>query len=345
MDVHAFGESWRIEGYPFVSQDGEYGRCVHAALWSIARYHHLRFGADRHTISGIIESAGLRERADRTIRSAGLYAFEIVGALRGVGLPSLQYPVSDIPESGSESETLHTLVERYLNSGIPVAVLTSNHIFVLVGYGDTEAGRFYIASDDNFGPYILSGLVEGDGSGAWNMLIIPLPGRIHVTGEGAEARAEQAFEDRIRAKTGPNDLLKPFLEGKITSQTYATPSSQYLRDLEGRGVPDYLRNHHIYVPKSNWLWVTEFSDESCGESQILGELAVDATSLHLDPSPLFGNIDGWAYLWPPNSEEPKVVKPKEKARYRSALAREPLGEWAGPAAYPPYDKTHDEPVD
>lgn len=99
MPVHAFGFEWTATGYPFTSQDGEYGVCAHAAIWSIARYHHLRFGTDHYSTSGIIEAAGLRERPDKTARSDGLYAYDVVRAFRGIGLPAIQYAGQRIEET------------------------------------------------------------------------------------------------------------------------------------------------------------------------------------------------------------------------------------------------------
>jgi hypothetical protein len=239
MPVHAFGFRWGASGYPFTSQDGEYGVCAHAAIWSIARYHHLRFGTDRHTTSGIIEAAGLRERPDKTARSEGLWAQDVVRALRGIGLPALQYDVERIPGR----ETAHTIIHRYLNSGIPVGVLTRQHMMVLIGYGIDEANRpFYIVSDDNHGAYERMRLVTEEDEekvkeknpeaeiDAWKMLVIPQPGRIHVNGEGAEARAEETFEDRVRASTGPTRVLEPWLNKGLMTHLRGAFGGVCLRD-------------------------------------------------------------------------------------------------------------------
>jgi hypothetical protein len=334
MAVNAFGFEWEVEGYPFTSQDGQYGRCAHAAIWSIARYHHLRFGTDRYTTSAIIEAAGLRERPDKTAPSDGMYASDIVRAFRGIGLPALQYDVAKIPDTFKNNETAHMIIRRYLNSGIPVGVQTSNHMIVLVGYGETADGNaFYVVSDDNLGPYDRRTLVKS-GPTAWNLLIIPLPGRMHVAGDTAEARAERAFGDRVRADTGPRQLFARWRsreEKQKTGQgdagrplevkTYATPSTTYVNCLTRRGVPKDLRDHHVFAPKGNWLWITEFQDpdEPAGR-RVVGEIAVDATSMQLDPDPVFGNIDGWAFIWERGAREPSVAQPcNDGARFASAL--------------------------
>lgn len=336
MAVNAFGFEWEVEGYPFTSQDGQYSRCAHAAIWSIARYHHLRFGTDRYTTSAIIEAAGLRERPDKTAPSDGMYASDIARAFRGIGLPALQYDVAKIPETFKGKETAHTVIRRYLNSGIPVGVQTSNHMIVLVGYGESADGNaFYIVSDDTKGPYDRRTLVKS-GPKAWNLLIIPLPGRMHVAGDAAQARAEHVFGDRVRADMGPSGMLarwrrheeeekesaeEPDVDAPLEVKTYASLSSAYVNSLGRRGVPVPLRNHHIFAPKGNWLWVSEFHDPDAPPAcRVVGEIAIDATSMQLDPDPVFGNIDGWAYIWDRGADEPSVAQQvKEGARYASAL--------------------------
>jgi len=326
MPVHAFGYEWRVRGYPFSSQDGEYGVCAHAAIWSIARYHHLRFNTDRFTTSGIIEAAGLKERPDKTARSDGLYGFDIVRAFRGIGLPALQYDIATIPVISKGTETAESVIRRYLNSGIPVGVLTIGHMLVVIGYGETSKGEtFYIVSDDNFSAYQRMERVSGDVADTWRMLIVPQPGRMHVNGEAAAARAEEVFEDRLRAKVGPSHLLADLLntsKRRFRFESYATPSHTYLSGLAARDVPDALRDHHIYGPQGNWLWITEIHDTDASDAErVIGEIAIDATSRLHDPSPLFGNIDGWGYVWPPSESVPQVIQlVKGGAQYRSALA-------------------------
>lgn len=316
VPVHAFGHTWLIRGFPFTSQDGEYGVCAHAAMWSIARYHHLRFRTDHLTTSAIIEAAGLRERADRTARSEGVSGPEIVRAFRGIGLPALLYDIAKIPPP----ESLDSVARRYLDSGIPIGVLTRNHMKILVGYGERASGPlFYIVCDDNHSAYHRENPVAGSGVNAWTTLVIPQPGRTHVNGEAAQARGEEAFEDRVRANTGPSHLLSKWKAYSV--KTYASPCAAYVNGLKRRGVPDQIAQHHIYAPKGIWLWIVEFHDEAePADTRVVGEIAIDATSLQLDPSPVIGNIDGWAYIWEAGDEEPVVVQAAPAgARYRSAV--------------------------
>jgi hypothetical protein len=193
---------------------------------------------------------------------------------------------------------------------------------VLVGYGERSNGSvFYIVSDDNYSAYRREEVVSGTGLNAWTMLVIPQPGRTHVNGEAGEARAEQAFEDRVRASIGPKNLLPRWESKELQVRTYVVLSSAYVNGMKRRGVPDAIVNHHIYAPKGIWLWVSEFQDMTKPpETGVIGEIAIDATSLQLDPSPVLGNVDGWAYIWDSGDEEPSVVNAVlGGAKYRSAL--------------------------
>jgi hypothetical protein len=104
-----------------------------------------------------------------------------------------------------------------------------------------------------------------------------------------------------------------------------------------------LRQHHIYAPKGYWLWVTEFQDPKAAEDQlVIAEVAVDATSLHLDPSPIFANIEGWAYVWGAGEREPSVIDTETGARFKSAMS-DPGEREASPA--PEYAPCSGDPVE
>jgi hypothetical protein len=215
-------------------------------------------------------------------------------------------------------------------------------MIVLIGYAEAANGDItYVVSDDNLGAYQRMNLVSGTTPDAWKLLVIPQPGRMHVNGEAAEARAEETFEDRVRANTGPGHLLPRWLGGELRVRTYATPSYAYVNNLIRRGVPDAVRHHHIYAPKGNWLWIAEFQDMKLAEDErVIGEIAIDATSFQYDPSPIFGNINGWAYLWAAGEEEPSVAElAPGSSGFRSALGDRTLRPAPAPRSFTPYAGT------
>lgn len=80
--VRAFGQEQDVVGFPFVSQDGEYARCAHAAIWSIARWAHLEHDLARHSMAEVVLAAGVGQLPDRTVVSGGLNMQEVANAFR-----------------------------------------------------------------------------------------------------------------------------------------------------------------------------------------------------------------------------------------------------------------------
>lgn len=313
--VRPWGLDRVVQGYPFTSQDGEYGRCAHAAIWSIARYHHLRYGFGRRSIAAIIEAAGVREEPDRTLPSGGLWMAEVVAAFRRLGLPATLYNPDDLPRG----ETVESLVCRYLDSGFPIALNTPGHLTVLVGYGVAPGGSvFFVRSDDNHGPYECVQDWRSDSLGKWDLLAVPMPGRFHVPGEAAEVAATIAMRDYLGVAHGPQHLLAAWNAGDVRRRTYAQQAADYKVDV-GRIPSRDIAVHHRSIPASGWVWVVEMRDDA-DNGRLLGEIVVDATSFQRRPQPLFGNVDGVALWWSPGSELPyRSRKEASGFRYGSSL--------------------------
>jgi hypothetical protein len=306
-----WGRDLGVVGWPFLSQDGEYGRCAHAAVWSIARYHHLNYSIGRRSVAAVVDAAGAREVPDRTIPSAGLWMTEVVQAFRRLGIPALLYEPSELPKD----ETVESLVCRYLNSGFPVALNTPGHMTVLVGYGQRSDGSiFWIQSDDNTGPY--NRLDDWD-TDEWELLAIPMPGRFHVPGEAAETTARRAFRDYIGSQGGPADLIDLWNAGAIRLRTYAQEAADYKSQLD-RIPSRAIGAHHRAQPASGWVWIVEFQDTT-DEHRVIGEIVIDATSFRSQPQTLFGNVDGAALAWEPGLDLP-YKNPVEPSGFRFASA-------------------------
>jgi hypothetical protein len=326
--VRPAGDRHCVEAYPFLSQDGQYGRCAHAAVWSIARYHHLRYGTAKHSIAAVVEAAGTRETIDRTFASGGLHLHEVAAAFRKLGLPALMYDPLKLPNIDSQQETLESVACRYLDSGFPVALNTHAHLTVLIGYGYAGDELVFVRSDDNKGPYELLHEWRGDEDrlGSWEMLMVPLPGRIHVPSEHAETAARREL-DRI---SGARDTLwfrQRLKNGELRLRTYAIDSPEYKCALPKRApaLPEEIIVHHQSVPLASWIWVTEFQDASVplgATAKVLAEVVIDATSHRLNPRPLLANLPDACYAWLPGEREArrKPLTPQVE-RFGSALPR------------------------
>ena len=316
--VRPYGESFAVDAFPFTSQDGQYGRCAHAAIWAIARYHHLVHRTAKHSIAAVVDAAGTRESVDRTTSSEGLYLHEVAAALRGLGLPAKPYDPKRLPPN----ETIETVVCRYLNSGFPVAVNTPGHLTVLVGYGHDGDDIFFLRSDDNMGTYerVDHPNSAKDRLGEWDMMLVPFPARIHVPGEAAEIAAGRAFLELAGVDEETSVWQERHLAGELRLRTYASDAADYKIRLQQRDPGAQIVLHHRTTPASAWVWVTEFQkrDADIGD-RVVGEVVIDATSHPARPRLVMANLPGRCFALLPEERRPRRTVVPDGGRYASAL--------------------------
>lgn len=317
--VRPYGLRYTVDAFPFISQDGQYGRCAHAAIWAVARYHHLVHRAPRHSIASVVEAAGTRENVDRTTASDGLYLNEVAVALRGLGLPAKAYDPARPP---TPNETLTTVVCRYLNSGFPVMVNTPGHLTVLIGHGQDGDDVFFIRSDDNCGTYerVDHPNTAQDRLGTWAMMLVPFPARIHVPGEAAEIAAGREFLRLAGVDEETAVWQDAHLNGELRLRTYACDAADYKIGLAGRQAVAEVVRHHRTTPASAWIWVTEFQlrDADAGHN-VVGEVAIDATSHPSRPRLVMANLPGRCFALLPEESAPRKTVVPDDGAYASAV--------------------------
>jgi len=312
-----YGYAHNVRGFPYISQDYQYGVCSHAALWMVAFYFHLEFARPRYYLSDIASAAVRHQDLLPSLPSDGLTLRQIMGVLHDLKMPPITYRIDrELPRG----EDMETIACRYLNSRLPVILLKEQHATVLVGYGHDEHGFFFVSHDDATGPYLkirnlrptegdgAQGAIEGkeghtaEGRGGWEALLVPVPGRIYLTGEAAEYTARTIFEEELKRKE-LSGLASRWSENGLRLRTYATKLASYKRALRTRKPaphPDVVA-WHANMSASNWIWVTELQDREAAANShacVLGEIAIDATSDDQWPNPVFGNLPGMTLRWP-----------------------------------------------
>lgn len=316
--VQPYGQRYEVEAWPFMSQDGVYGRCAHAAIWSIARYHHLRHNAAHSSISAVVAASGTGSAPDKTSPSHGLYGFEVVEAFAGLGLPALPYT----PAEGLSGERFIDVICRYLNSGFPVALSTPRHLTVLIGYGYEDGEIFFVRSDDRTGAYERIPPWDGKPSPTqWDLLLVPLPARIHVPGESAEIHARGFFGEQAGASAETSPIAEKVEADEFRKRTYAVEGAKYKAMLPRRGLGADVVDQIQLTPCSGWIWVTEFQLRDSGQDIVVGEVAIDATSHPKDPRAIFVNLPGRVASWVPGEREPRAKASTLLNPYRSGLER------------------------
>jgi hypothetical protein len=327
-----YGYPLGVRGFPFISQDSQYGTCAHAAIWMIALYFHQRWRRPRFHLSDLAGSARQHQDLLPSIPSGGLTLRQITAVLHDLQMPPVVYRVDRRLPPG---ETVESIARRYLNSRLPVLLLsegeTEGHARVLIGYGRDDRGLFFVHHDDQQGPYVVTDQLlppnstqvdetteieeaaeraaengcereKGDEDRPrWHALVVPLPGRIYLAGEAAEKTGKLIFEERIDAHEHLEHLKGGLDDGRLGLRTHVAPVPVYKRALRSRGIPDDVVTWHVNESASRWLWIVELQDCAAaaeGPECVIGEIAIDATSDDQWPNPLFGNLPGVVMRWP-----------------------------------------------
>jgi hypothetical protein len=310
-----------IRCFPYISQDSQFGSCAHAALWMISLYFHLRFRRPRYHLSDFAQSARLHQDVHPAVPSGGLSLRQISAVLHDLDMTPVVYPLDQSLPDSAEG-----IACRYLNSGLPVMLLSegaeAGHAQVLIGYGRDDYGLFFIYHDDQSGPYQvvreLPRSVDEEARGrdhkTINALIVPMPGRIYLSGEAAEAWANLIFkeliEQHVKDQPGLGQLADGLDGGQLRLRSYLTEVADYKRALRSRDLPDDVVVWHSGISTSHWLWIVELQDRGAaddGPRCVIGEIAIDATSDDNWINPLFGNLPGITVFWPSLGDDIEIA--------------------------------------
>jgi hypothetical protein len=310
--VNLFGLDLTVRGTPFMCQDAQLSRCAHTTTWVTAYYHHRRFRGLRVLPGDIASSTGSDLEHGRQLPSPGLTIGQIADAARTVGLPPLVYPLRHLVGD----ETAPRIICRYLNSGLPVTVSTRSHAFVLIGYGrtrDAEGNQLlhFVRQDDEVGPYQRVEEWRLDDHGEWEYAIVPLPSKVYVAGEDAEALgaaritrtllrslAPDATELAARLASLPHwDLTRPTFRSTVAF------SNDFKSSLGVRGYPEDVAAVYQRMPMSRYVWVVELTDpvlrdDPAGEQPcVLAEAVIDTTDHMRDLHVLAWRVPGGMWRW------------------------------------------------
>ena len=323
-----FGVRCPVVGVPFCQQDGEYLVCAHTAAW-ISHYAAYGRGVIGRRLTAEIASIPSAEGSKhRLLPATGLTGEQLQAVFSAIGIPALFYDMKRLPrlpaklgarrmarlewpQKHEPRERALRVVCKYLNSGIPVVVLTEGavgHVFTLVGWKQRERHIDLIVNDDQVGPYevITDPLAKtAPHRGKWRSLMVPLPRKVFFTGEAAEIRARnmpelyaarlrkrhlkvpahvQYLVDSLETLDGPVSLRSRLLEGR---------EYKLLAERQGRspGVLRLIRMAHL----PPWVWVVEMHDRRArlrGEPCVLAEFVFDSTAHDDVPREHLASIGG-----------------------------------------------------
>ena len=316
--VNLFGVELRVTGIAFIAQDAQLSRCAQTTTWVTAYHHHLRFKAPRTLPGDIAAATAASTEYGRPLPSPGLTIGQIADVARVVGLPPVVYPLRHLPE-GEDPERV---ICRYLNSGLPVTVATGSHAFVLIGYGrrteeDGSSTLYFVRHNDEVGPYQDVDW-RIDSYGPWEYAIVPLPEKVYLPGEDAEAIGAKRIRDSLDRSTNPRAReMVAHLEAENSPLTFRSTvvlSNEYkARFTQASGYPDEVSAAFRLMQMSRYVWIVELTDRAAWDSAdvehcVLAEAVIDATDHVRDLHVLGWRIPGEMWAWLPDDDKQEVLE-------------------------------------
>lgn len=200
--LHVLNEIYDIPRFPSITQDGEFTRCAHAALWNVLTFLAERFRIYRQHLPTEILSSSAAWQKERSFPSQGLLTEEMSAVLLDAGLYPMIHTASSLDADPKPAYDLLDLLDVYLESGFPLLAGIEHrpgkffkrndvkrwhdsklqakgeaHAVVIVGHNSNPSGRqpkkrpgltsrnrnAYLVIDDNNFPYTCMGIDEAPG--------------------------------------------------------------------------------------------------------------------------------------------------------------------------------------
>jgi hypothetical protein len=309
--VSLLGSDFSVEGFPFISQDGDATVCAQSALWMTFRYFSNRYSTYAEILPfAVTDLASQHATGTRIYPSAGLYSWQLAEALRLQGLSPVTYSRT------AHGEEFDHLLYTYIESGIPVLATVPEHVVVTYGhYSDfsnplseepdkllrsSSWNSELMISDDNCQPYqrmVKASPPPVDASRyTWSDVqefIVPLPERVFLAAEQVEPIIDRILgTQKFGLETNSERLQRLLQNGRLMTRLFLTSCKSFKRKLRERGM-GHSTVESIYrnIPLPHFIWVCELADaEEYRESKrVLGEIIWDATRNAYEPS-------GWLAL-------------------------------------------------
>jgi hypothetical protein len=320
-------------------QDSRIGACVQASIWVSARHLHARHrGPWLSTVAITAAAISSTEHAINRSLPAGsefLTANNAVAALRAADREPLIYAATKDAQGKIDWGGLRPadIINRYVDSGIPVSVWLDlpgqaiGHSIVATGQiltANIASGRAlpqhptraeyseaFLANDDQIGPNILVPVKSGSPAGQTpyciddhtTALIIPLPSKVYLPAETAEAFAWGILRNYVSewpshkaqqaTKLGSSEVIGDELvtgvgANAVLARTYLTYGWKYKHRTLRNALPQTVKivARDLKVPR--YVYVTEFSllrqleGLSQYQRRIVAHCVVDATAKHQD---------------------------------------------------------------
>jgi hypothetical protein len=322
-----FGNRLAVHGAPFSQQDTEYLRCAHAAAWMCHYSAAARGHVGRQVTSAFVEATPAILSYERALPSKGMTLNQLQAVFGALGQPALFYglgrmpqvtgvddPLPELDANGEElppgywDTRMFSVIARYLNSGYPVLIGTTDHAFVIVGwYRDSNDGEIrFVANDDQRGPYGVITSPFTDTRAPWRSIMVPLPPKVLMSAESAETEAHKSFSVWAVAPNAP-EAWRTLGEGVRTNavslRVALRETNDYKLELPDRGLADEAVRDLRLARLPRYIWVVEAHDRdarTAGDPCVMAEVVFDATSNDRAPYRCALLLPGAAVTYPPD---------------------------------------------
>ncbi|MDX2186718.1 MAG: hypothetical protein SFV32_07290 [Opitutaceae bacterium] len=302
------GTELPVEGFPFISQDGDATVCAESATWMVVRYFSNRYRAYREMQPFKITTATQNyARGERVYPSRGLHLWQMAETLRREGFAPLTYFRENYQEEFED------LLYTYIESGFPVFAMLQGHVVVALGHhSDYTAklptakrfvkssyfNRSFVVNDDNFFPYQriepkpaivatkTNPMISGYSLEDVVAFSVPLPEKVFLAAEEFHALVDNLLSDHRMGI----DAHSPILQNApvIIIRQFLTTCRSFKQHLQDRGMGSaVVRDVYYDIPLPHFIWVCELTTPNLyesGKQHVWGEVLWDATRNAHEPA-------------------------------------------------------------
>lgn len=330
--IDLFGRELTVRAMPFISQDAEYLRCAHAAIWMVLHLAHLAHGLPRRLPADIHESARGGVIVDRQLPSQGLSVPQMLQCMSALGLSPGRRTLPTSAATGEDLTGLYASVCRYVNSLLPPVVVSLTHAWVVIAYQRQPSpghGKLTLwRHDDARGPYLRVEDPYNELSPdhqPWAQLLPALLPKLYVDAERAETVGRYWTDMWLRSSIGQGTQVEAlFKTDQLAYRTYAVRASSYKQGLKKSGIPTALMDAYRLTPMPRYVWVIELVDRQARANRqpdVVGEVILDPTVSQYLPSSDGGlitvHIDTFSLTYGPDHRSPRQISLEPSPPYAS----------------------------
>jgi len=299
-----YGVKLEVTGFPHSSQDGETIKCAETTIWALMEYFGTKYPEYKPALPAKINQALKRFSYQRQLPSNGLTMDQISFALKEFGFGTRIYAAY------AYGETLHEIIDYYVESGIPVIVgLQSGnigHVIIAIGKkyvekidweeikenqidkNGSDLGRLettsisssYVVQDDNLIPYRSIDLNnpgeyyddEDCSNYKIDSIVVPLYPKIYLEAVVAKELAIQILRDRNVGYNFGSDYVFRF---------YLTSSRSFKNHVTSMpNMKNALKNNILLTKMPKFIWCAEIYTKAGFielDKKAIGIVVLDAT--------------------------------------------------------------------